>query len=179
MSLTTDQAIKLNTVLTCQGVKTDGLRAENPFDSGFSKTPRGRQIQMMIEAADPQLAQDLMAASGSASHTPSLAYVAATNQANFDPSQLTGAVAQEWRQRNPALVAEQQQKAEADLLQKLDSMTDQSRRRREGDTEVDRQSAKAKAEAEARKESLLRHQQQQQRIQARQQRMDAMNPGFL
>ena len=176
MALSDSHARRLNEVLVSQNINTAELKCENPFNAEFSKTPRGRLIQTIIEGSSPQLAAELRDQAGGST---SLAYAAFQATPGADPSQLTGELLNEYRRRNPEAVQRQEDSEEARILKKLDSLTDQSRRRREGDAEIDRQRAKAKAEAEARAASYQRHVEQQARIQARQQQDQRMYGGAI
>lgn len=175
MALSDDHARRLNKVLQSQNIDTSGVKCENPFNEAFSKTPRGRLIQTIIEGSSPQLAAELRDQAGGST---SLAYAAFQATPGADPSQLTGELLNEYRRRNPEAVQRQEDSEEARILKKLDSLTDQSRRRREGDAEVDRQTAKAKAEAEARAQSFELHVQQQKRILAKQQQDERFAGGI-
>ena len=172
-SLPDDLAIRLDEFYRRQGQDTTSLQPDNPYAAKFDN-PGGKRKRVMLEALDPQLAADCQTAIGGQQQRQSLAYMAAVARGD-NPDGFTGALAVEYRNLNPDFAAKKQAEAESNLLRKFDSMADQSRRRREGDKAVDEQQAKQQAEAEARAASYQRHVDQQKRIQARQQRMDAMN----
>ena len=171
-----DLAIRLEQFYRRAGQDTTTMANDNPYSSRFDN-PGGRIKRVLLESGDPQLAADCQAAIGGQQKKQTLAYRAAIARGD-NPAEFTGALKAEYQQHNPGLVATQQQEEEQRLLAKFERLADQSRRRRDGDAAIERQSAKAKAEQEARQESLARHQALQQRIEARQARDRAMNPGF-
>ena len=171
-----DLAIRLEQFYRRAGQDTTTMANDNPYSSRFDNQG-GRLKRVLLESGDPQLAADCKAAIGGQQKKQTLAYRAAIARGD-NPAEFTGALKAEYQQHNPGLVATQQQEEEQRLLAKFERLADQSRRRRDGDDAIDRQSAKAKAEQEARQESLARHQALQQRIEARQSRDRAMNPGY-
>lgn len=178
MSLTDEQAWRLNALLQKQGVDCSTLQASNPFEASYGLTPRGKQIRLLVESADPQLSAELQGSADNPEFAPSLAYRAATTSPAFDPEQLTGAVAEEYRRWNPDAAKAQQQANSQALLAKFDRLASASFAQREGEGEAERLEKKAAAEQEFRAESLRRHNEQAKRIQQRQDQLDRMNGGL-
>ena len=145
--LSPDQAVSLNRVLSAQGVDTSELKASNPWSAEFGKTPRGKQIQMLIEASSPQLAVDLKNAEGLADHQPSLAMAAAI-ASNVDPATYSPALQAEYQRNNPAAVAEAKKAEETRLMEFMDDYVEKAQRAREGDKRYEARIAEEKAQAE-------------------------------
>ncbi len=55
--ITSEQAYKITRALTSTGFDISGLTAENPFELS---TSRARAVQAIIQAADPDLASELV-----------------------------------------------------------------------------------------------------------------------
>lgn len=172
-TLPDELCIRLEDFYRRQGQDTSTLQDDNPYSAKFDN-PGGKHKRVLLEALDPQLAADCQDAIGGQQRRQSLGYRAAMARGD-NPEGFTGALAAEYRNLNPDFAKAKQAEAESNLLRKFDRMADESLRRREGDKAIDQQQAKAKAEADAKAESYQRHVDQQKRIQARQQRMDAMN----
>jgi len=111
--LTKKQSIDLYNVLTSAGIDCSALKASNPYLPEFGGTPRGKQIRMIIDSANPQLAADLKREAGHADAQPSVAMAAALAQGQ-DPQMFSGVLAEQWTAMNPQLVQEQRQQSEAD-----------------------------------------------------------------
>jgi len=176
-TLSDDLCVRLEDFYRRQGQDTSTLQADNPYSAKFDN-PGGKSKRVLLESLDPQLAADCQDAIGGQQRRQSLAYRAAMARGD-NPEGFTGALAVEYRSLNPDFAKAKQAEAESNLLRKFDAMADESRRRREGDAEVDRQLAKQQAEAEAREESMRRSAALQKRMEERQARERAMNPGFI
>ena len=113
--LSQEHAVQLFQTLTAGGVDCTSLKASNPFLPEFAKTPRGREIRMVVEGLNPQLAVDLKREAGHADAQQSLAMVAAL-ASNADPQSFTGALQEEWEAANPAVAIEATSQAVADQL---------------------------------------------------------------
>ena len=111
--LTKKQSIDLYNVLSSAGVDCSALKASNPYLPEFGGTPRGKQIRMIIDSANPQLAADLKREAGHEDAHQSLAMAAALAEGQ-DPQSFSGALAEQWATMNPEQAAQQQQKNEAD-----------------------------------------------------------------
>ena len=74
---------------------------------------------------------------------------------------------------------QEQSKSEERILAAMDKETDRLRRKRDGDKVVDAQNAKAAADQEAKEESLRRHNELQQRMNASRQQADALVGRFV
>ena len=167
MNLDQQDALQLAETLQRAGSSLEGLKAVNPWS--VSDTPRARSVQMLVEAVDPGFAMKLKQAAGHESATPSLAYVAA-QAAGIAPEAMQGEAAQDYARFNP-IDPEKAAEEEANILAKLDAMTEASQRRREGDQayeqRIEREQAKAKAEADR----LAEGRQLDARIRAKQQQI--------
>ena len=117
MNLDNKDALALANALQAAGVKIDGLKAVNPWST--SDTPRSREIRWMLEAASPALANKLKGDAGHESMVPSLAY-AASVAAGITPDAMQGEAATDYARFNPQAVQEQQEKADQDMLAKLE-----------------------------------------------------------
>ena len=144
MNLTEQDALTLAQTLQRAGSDLKGLKAVNPW--AITETPRARQIRMMVEGLNPAFANKLKAAAGHESMTPSLAYVAA-QAAGIKPEEMTGEAKADHARFNP-VSPEQVAEDEANILAKLDAMTETSQRKREGDRAFDDRVAREKSARE-------------------------------
>ena len=165
MNLNDKDALKLAQTLQRAGSDLKGLKAVNPW--AITETPRSRQIKMMVEGIDPGFANHLKSEAGHESMTPSLAYIAA-QAAGMSPEQMTGEAKADYARFNPVTpkqVAEQ----EANILAKLDAMTEASQRKREGDAGYEQRLAREEAQRKAAADRLAENQRLDARIKAKQQ----------
>jgi CheY-like chemotaxis protein len=118
MDLTPAQALRVAQALERHGLSVDGLTATNPWGHD---TPRSREVQAVVLAADPQLAAELMAAGA----PPSLAFLALQEQlsggADVDLLQLPRELRVEVEQRMPAEVQAAAKQREAAALQAMEA----------------------------------------------------------
>ena len=147
MTLKPEHAKALYQLLSAQGMDCSQLKNANPFNPEFSQTPKGRRIQVLIEAAAPQLSMDLKAEIGHADAQPSLAMAAAMAE-NADPNTFTGQLRSEYLRFNPQALQEQAEQQDAALLAKLDQLTEASQRAREGDRQYEQRIAREQAHAQ-------------------------------
>ena len=164
MNLTEQDALTLAQTLQRAGSDLTGLKAVNPW--AITETPRARQIKMMIEGIDPAFANKLKAAAGHESMTPSLAYVAA-QAAGIKPEEMVGEAAADHARFNP-VSPEQVAEQEANILAKLDAMTEASQRKREGDAGYEERLAREDAQRKAAEDRLAEGQRLDARIRAKQ-----------
>ena len=160
-------AIRLEQAFRSAGVDTSTMQDSNPYDPRFDN-PGGQQKRMLLEAVDPQLSQELKAAIPGLVKQ-SLGMRAAIARGD-DPEGFTGALKAEYSAANPIspqAVAEE----EARILARLDSMTESSQRRREGDRGYEERLAREEAKAKAAAERLAEGQRLDARIRQKQQQI--------